>query len=142
MKKQTEKKLKKFFKTKEINQENVINHVLSTCTPLENKIVKERIYLSNSGNSVYKKRYKTVSEENHLNYQKVYHVYQKCLRKLRHPYRTKIIKDFVEELVLFVDKENIDDKSVCLYIKNHFLLEDFIYREIYGESLCDFFLYR
>ena len=52
-----------------------------------------------------------------------------------------------KELIKYVDKENINDKSVYLYITKYFLFEDTLYQYVIdkdytGVPLRKYFLYR
>ena len=141
MKKQTKEKLNKIFKNKETNFKEVIESLLESLTPLEVRVLRERI-LVNNYNEVYLTSHQHVGIELGMNYQKTHHVYKKSLRKLRHPSRSSILKNYKKELVRLVDKNNIDDKSICVFIRQQFPREDFIFEQVFGESLSDFFLFR
>ena len=151
------KKLKEFFKDEEHNLKKVFDDLLKHLSYKTEKIIRFRYSLTdkygfpgykeldeNSWYSLSKYTFDyTPSWISELFYQGIDSMKYWVVRN-RDTYKktpNKLTK-LKRELIKYVDKENINDKSVYLYIHKYFLFEDELYELVTGKSLKEYFLYR
>jgi hypothetical protein len=152
------KKLKEFFKNEEFNLKKVFDDLLTTIGIKRSLVIRARFVLRDKHGFPGYKTIETVpwsESSGRINYTPSWmpEVFQRgiqlmnyfCMRDLRDyiwvdtPNRLTKLK---RELIKYVDKENINDKSVYLYIHKYFLFEDKLYELVTGKSLKEYFLYR
>ena len=153
--KEDKKKLKEFFKNEEFNLKKVFDDLLNTLDPTRRRIIEKRYKLRNTSFPGYEDieevPWSHVSKsENYSSSQWVRTLFWRSISQMknsnyfkRDDHRKKLRK-IKKELIKYVDKENINDKSVYLYITKYFLFEDTLYQWVIGKgvSLRGYFLYR
>ena len=151
--KEDKKKLKEFFKNEEFNLKKVFGNLLNKLETAIKKIIERRfILIDKHGFPGYKHiclvPWSEISESVDYSPSWIPTLFSEGIRHMGYSaedifsIKPNQLTNLKRELIEYVDKENINDKSVYLYIEKYFLFEDKLYELVTGKSLKEYFLYR